>query len=121
MRKKYNTFDISKINVKTIEIARKIKNETSKTKKLRAAFLMDSDTPIPKDKDKLLDFLSVKYLNLKPEDGVSILKQAVKKQYNIEDEFKTCKNCKRPFSFERSTSVFCSNRCRQRFYRKGRV
>jgi len=121
MRKKYNKFDVSKINNKTIEIALNLKNDLSETKDLKAAFLKNSDVHIPKNQEKLLEYLSVKYLSLIPEDGVPILRQALQQQYSIEDEFKLCRYCNKPFRFERSNSVFCSNRCRQRFNRSKRV
>ena len=118
MREKYNTFNISKINNKTIRIAQGLKDDIEKTKPFKEAFLRDPEsTHIPTDEDKFLEYLCSKHLNLKVEDGLPLLKEAFKQQYDIEDEYKLCKYCGKPFRFARKTSVFCSNRCRQRFYR----
>lgn len=118
MREKYNTFNISKINNKTIKIAQGLKKEIGKTKPFKEAFLQDPESShIPTNEDKFLEFLCSKYLHLQSEDGIPLLKQAFKQQYVVEDEYKICKYCGKPFKFARKTSVFCSNRCRQRFYR----
>lgn len=118
MRQKYNTFNIPKINNKTIKIALKLKKDVEKDKPFKEAFLRNPESPhVPTDDVAFLNFLCYKYLHLKPRDGIPILKQAYKQQYNIEDEYKICKYCKKPFQFARNTSVFCSGRCRQRFYR----
>ena len=118
MREKYNTFNISKINSKTIRIAQGLKDEVEKVKPFKEAFLRDPEsTHIPTDEDKFLEYLCSKFLCLKVEDGIPLLKEAFKQQYDIEDEYKLCKYCKKPFRFARKTSVFCSNRCRQKFYR----
>ena len=90
-------------------------------KPFKEVFLPNPEsTHIPIDGDKFLDYLCLKYLQLKPEDGIPLLKQAYRQQYNIEDSYKLCKYCEKPFRFTRSTSVFCSNRCRQKFYRSQR-
>lgn len=118
MRQKYNVFDISKINNKTIRIAQGLKDEIEKTKPFKEAFLRDSESiHVPTDEDKFLEYLCSKYLHLKVEDGIPLLKEAFKQQYDIEDEYKLCKYCGKPFRFARKTSVFCSDRCRQRFCR----
>jgi len=118
MRQKYNVFNISKINNKTIEMALKLKGEIERTKPFEKAFLRDpKSTHIPIDEDKFLEYLCLKYLHLQSEDGIPLLRRAFKRQYAIEDEYKICKYCEKPFQFTRTTSVFCSNRCRQKFYR----
>ena len=117
MRQKYNVFTVSKINSKTIKIAQKLKEEIEKTKPFKEAFLQSGLVHVPVDEDKFLNYLCLKYLHLQSEDGIPLLKQAFKQQYDIEDEYKICKYCGKPFKFARETSVFCSNRCRQRFYR----
>lgn len=118
MRQKYNVFDVSKINSKTIKIAQKLKEEIEKTKPFKEAFLRDPEsTHVPIDDDKFLEHLCLKYLHLQSEDGIPLLKQAFKQQYNIEDEYNICKYCRKPFKFARANSVFCSDRCRQRFCR----
>jgi len=119
MRQKYNVFNISKINNKTIKLAQKLKDEIEKTKPFKEAFLHDPDSAhhVPTDEGEFLEFLCSKYLNLKVEDGFPLLKEAYRTQYNIEDEFKLCRYCRKPFQFTRITSVFCSDRCRQRFCR----
>jgi len=119
MRKKYNVFDVSKINLKTISLAVTLKKQQEKTQSFEELDLSRNPDPnyAPCDKDALLEYLSVKYLHLKPENGIPLLKQAYKLQYKIEDEFKKCKQCGRLLRFEKKTKEFCSNRCRQRFYR----
>jgi len=116
MRQKYSVFSISKINNITILKAQKLKKEIHKVKPFEEAFLPNSKLAyIPIDEDKFLEYLCLKYLHLQSEDGIPLLKQAFK--HNIEDEYKICKYCEKPFQFTRSTNVFCSNRCRQKFYR----
>lgn len=117
MREKYNVFDLSKINQTTIAIALKLKSKADKAKKFDEVDPDFVGSAVPVDKNRFLGYMSCKYLHLKPEDGVPLLKQAFKQQYKIEDEYKLCKYCEKPFKFERATSVFCSNRCRQKFYR----
>lgn len=118
MRQKYSVFSISKINNITILKAQRLKKQIGKTKPFKEVFLPNPEsTHIPIDEDKFLEYLCLKYLHLQSEDGVPLLKQAFKQQYQIEDEHKLCQYCEKPFRFERSTSVFCSNRCRQKFYR----
>ncbi len=118
MRQKYNVFDVSKINNKTIKTAQRLKKEFEKTKPFEEVFLQNPESAhVPVDKHKFLEYLCLKYLHLKAEDGLPLLKQAFKQQYNVEDEYKLCKYCRKPFKFARPNSVFCSNRCRQRFYR----
>jgi hypothetical protein len=119
MRKKYNVFDISKINNKTISLAVTLKKEQEKTQSFEEASLLGDSNPnyAPYDKNALLEYLSVKYLHLKPSDGIPLIKQAFKMQYKVEDEYKKCKQCGRLFRSEKNTKVFCSGRCRQRFYR----
>lgn len=118
MRQKYNVFNISKINNKTIRTAQRLKKRIEKTKPFKEVFLPNPELAyVPIDEDKFLEYLCLKYLHLRSEDGVPLLKQAFKQQYNIEDEYKICKYCEKPFKFARATSVFCSNRCRQKFYR----
>jgi len=118
MRQKYNVFAISKINKRTIEIARKLKGDIEKVNPFKKSFLLNSElSHVPIDKSEFLEYLCTKYLQLKAEDGLPLLKEAFKQQYNVEDEYKLCKYCGKTFQFARPTSVFCSNRCRQRFYR----
>jgi len=117
MREKYNVFSISKINTKTIVIALRLKAKAEKIKKFDEVDPDFFGIMVPVDKNRFLGYMSCKFLFLKPEDGIPLLKQAFKQQYNIEDEYKICKYCEKPFKFERVTSVFCSNRCRQKFYR----
>ena len=115
MRQKYNTFNISKINNITILKAQRLKKEIHKVKQFKEVFLQDpGSSHIPLDKDKFLGYLCLKYLQLKPEDGIPLLKQAYRQQYRIEDEFKLCEYCGKPFKFERKSRDFCSDRCRQR-------
>lgn len=115
MRRKYNVFDISKINKKTIELALQLKKEHNGYKE---AFLKDPENNnVPVDENKFLEFISVKYLQLRYEDGIPLLKQAHKKQYKVEDEYKKCRQCNKIFRFTRKSKDFCSDRCRQRFYR----
>ena len=83
MRKKYNVFHVSKINRKTIEIALKLKAEIEKTDLFNEVSCECSVNGVPLDKDKLLKHISCKYLNLKSEDGVPLLKKAFKIQYKI--------------------------------------
>jgi len=121
MRQKYNVFNISKINSKTIETAQGLKKEIGKTKPFKEVFLRNPESAhIPIDEDKFLEYLCLKYLHLQAEDGVPLLKQAFKQQYNIEDEYKICKYCGKTFKFERESKNFCSERCRQRNQRHGR-
>ena len=118
MREKYNTFNISKINNKTIKVAQKLKKEIEKTKPFKEALLRDPELAhVPIDEDKFLEYLCLKYLHLQSEDGVPLLKDAFKQQYDVEDEYKLCNYCRKPFKFARANSVFCSDRCRQRFCR----
>lgn len=122
MRKKYNIFNVSKINNKTIKIAQRLKKEIGKTKPFKEAVLPNPEsTHIPIDEDKFLEYLCLKYLHLQSEDGVPLLKQAFKQQYNIEDEYRFCKYCGKPFKFARATNIFCSDRCRQRNQRHGKT
>lgn len=119
MREKYNVFNVSKINIRTISLAVALKEEQEKTQSFEEANLQGDSDPsyAPYDKDALLEYLSVKYLHLKPEDGIPFLRQAFKQQYKIEDDHKKCRQCGRVFEFEKKTKEFCNNRCRQRFYR----
>ena len=114
MRRKYNIFKISKVNKKTIEIALQIKNKNDyKEVSLRNP----ENNNVPVEEYKFLGYISYKYLNLKPDDGIPLLKQAFKLQYKIEDEHKECKQCGKLFTFTRKSKDFCSNRCKQRFFR----
>ncbi len=89
MRQKYNVFNISKINNKTIRTAQRLKKEIEKTKPFKEVFLPNPEsTHIPIDEDKFLEYLCLKYLHLQSEDGIPLLKQAFKQQYNVEDEYK---------------------------------
>lgn len=120
MRKKYNVFKISKINKITISMALKLKEEMEKTKLFSEETRGISINAVPTDEDKFLKYLSCKYLNLKPEHGLPLLKQAYRQQYDIRDEYKECRRCGKIFRFDRKSKDFCSNRCRQRFYRDKR-
>ena len=119
MRNKYNVFDVSKVNLKTIDLAVTLKKQQEKIRSFENLDIRGNPDPnyAPCDKDGLLEYLSVKYLHLKPEDGIPLLKEAYKQQYKIEDEFKKCKQCGRLFRFIKKTKEFCCNRCRQRYYR----
>lgn len=125
IRERYNTFHISKINNGTIDIALRLKKELEKTTLLKEASLVNPEPAhIPTDEAKFLEYLCLKHLHLTVEDGLPLLKQAFKEQYKTEDEYRLCKYCNKPFKFTRANSIFCSNRCRQRFYRnkqQGRV
>lgn len=77
MRQKYNIFNISKINNRTIEVAQRLKEEIEKTKPFKETFLRDPEsTHIPTDECKFLEFLCAKHLHLKAEDCIPLLKQA---------------------------------------------
>jgi len=72
-------------------MAQGLKEEIEKTKPFKEAFLRDPEsTHIPTDEDKFLEYLCSKHLNLKSEDGLPLLKEAFKQQYDIEDEYKLC-------------------------------
>jgi len=121
MRKKYNIFRVSKINKTTIEISLKLKKKMEKTRSFKEEFRSIPLNLLPIEDDKLLAHLSYTYLYLKPEDGVPLIKKAFKIQHNVEDECDKCRQCGKIFYFQRKSKVFCSNRCRQRFYRNKRV
>ena len=121
MRQKYNVFSVSKINTKTINIALKLKSKAEKIKKFDEVDPDFVGSMVPVDKNRFLEFMSCKYLFLKPEDGIPLLKQAFKMQYGIEDEYKICKYCGKPFKFERKSRDFCSDRCRQRNQRHRKI
>lgn len=119
MRKKYNIFDVFKVNLRTIRLAVALKKQQEKTIPFKEVNVQVVSNPsyVPLDNNNLLGYLSYKYLYLKPEDGIPLLKQAYKQQYKIEDEYKECRQCGRLFRFDKKSKVFCSSRCRQRFYR----
>jgi len=114
MRQLYNVFDSTKITHETIRIALELKQKGN----YKAASLKDNDAPIPSDKNQFLEYLCAKHLGLSREDGEPLLKAAFKQQFKIEDEYRVCENCKKPFRFTRKTKRFCSHRCQLRFHRK---
>lgn len=103
----------------------RLKRELEKIILLKEASLANPESAhIPTDEAKFLEYLCLKYLHLNAENGLPLLKQGFKEQYKTEDEYRLCKYCGKPFRFVRANSIFCSNRCRQRFYRnkqQGRV
>lgn len=121
MREKYNVFQIGKINKTTIEIALHLKKEMRKTKSFNEKSIFTQVNAVPAEKEEFLKHLSYKYLNLKPADGIPLLKKAYKKQYSVEDEFKKCRQCGKVFNFDRRSKAYCSNRCRQKCYRNKRA
>ncbi len=84
MIQKHKTFNISKINNKTIKLAQILKKEIEKTMPFKETFLPNPEAPIPLDGDNFLGYLCLKHLHLKPEDGIPLLEQAFKQQYNID-------------------------------------
>ena len=118
MRQKYNTFDPYKINKKTITIALKLKKQLPPG--IKEVSLRDPDPNlVPTGRTPLLRWLCAKYLHLTLEDGLPILKQAQKTQFNIDDEYKLCEYCHKPFPYTRASKKFCNHKCQMRFKRWG--
>jgi len=119
MRKKYNTVDKTKINRPVIDLALKLKKQLPPG--IREVTLKNTDSSlVPTRNDTLFyEWICAKYLRLSLEDGLPILKKAYRQIHNIDDTFKLCKYCGKPFEFTRQTKEYCSNRCRKRFERWG--
>lgn len=119
MRQKYNTFTKSKINRPVIDLALKLKKQLPPgTKEVK---LQNTDSNlVPTRNDALFyEWLCAKYLHLNLEDGLPLLKKAYKQIHNIDDTFKLCRYCGKPFEFTRQTKEYCSSKCRKRFERWG--
>jgi len=118
MRQKYNAFDPYKINKKTIAVALKLKKQLPP--ETREVSLRDPDSNlVPTGRTPLLRWLCAKYLHLALDDGLPLLKQAQKTQYSIDDEYKLCEFCHKPFPYTRASKKFCNAKCRKRFERWG--
>ena len=110
----YNVFDPTKINRETIRIALELKQKGD----YKEAILKDDAVPVPTDKNKFMVYFCAKHLGVSREDGELLLRAAFKQQYKIEDEYRTCQYCHKPFRFTRKSKKFCSHRCQLRFHRK---
>ncbi|MBE3137016.1 MAG: hypothetical protein IMZ43_06450 [Thermoplasmata archaeon] len=118
MRQKYNVFDPTKITAETIQIALTLKKQGD----YREATLNEPDTPIPTDRQRFIDYLCAKYLSMTREDGEPLLRQAYRKQFNVEETHRVCPTCRKPFTFTRASKIYCSQRCRIKAFRnKGPV
>jgi len=119
MRQLYNVFDETKIDRETIRIALELKKQLPPT--VRQVSLRDPNSNyVPVERKQFLSWMCAKYLHLSFEDGLPLLKQAMKQQYNMDDSFKLCEYCGKPFPFTRATKKFCNSKCRKRFERWGR-
>lgn len=119
MRQKYNTFDKTKINRPVIALALQLKKQLPPGTKEVTLKNTDSNL-VPTRNDTLFyEWICAKYLHLSLEDGLPLLKKAYKQIHNIDDIFKLCRYCGKPFEFTRNTKEFCNHRCQMRFQRWG--
>lgn len=119
MREKYNTFDKTKINRPVIELSLRLKKQLPPGTKEVKLKNPDSNL-VPTRNDTLFyEWMCAKYLHLSLEDGLPLLKKAYKQIHNIDDIFKLCRYCGKPFEFTRQTKEYCSSKCRKRFERWG--
>jgi len=120
MRQLYNVFDPTKITRETIRVALQLKKQLSLN--IQRVELRTADSNLVTiEQTGFLEWMCAKYLHLSLEDGLPLFKQAMKQQYHVEDSFRLCKYCGKPFPFTRATKEFCDSKCRKRFERKGEV
>ena len=119
MRKKYNVFDPHKITTETIRIALQLKKQLPPG--IHEVKLRDTNfNLVPTGDHNFLEWMSAKYLKLSYEDGIPLLKKAMQQQYNIDDEYKLCKYCNKPFPYIKVSKEFCNHKCQMRFKRWGK-
>lgn len=64
---------------------------------------------------------AVKQWTKTPEGISDIQRRANERRDKDPDISKRCKNCKKPYMAKSSKSIFCCSRCRNDFYRKGKI
>jgi len=90
MREKYNVFDSKKITMDTIRIALQLKKQLPPG--IHEVCLLNTNPNlVPTNEHDYLSWMCAKFLKLSYDDGVPLLKNAMRQQFNMADVFKLCK------------------------------